>query len=102
MLHAVRPLRVYPQDIVHKDDAVFLDLVQHCLCVDPAKRITARKAVNHVFFTAARGYRKPPQPAVTMSPERQAAFDDLEDAAVTLVECHAGGPPPSFPPPNPA
>jgi serine/threonine protein kinase len=63
------------QDIIHKDDSVFYDLVKRCLTVDPRRRIKAREAINHTFFTAIRGFRRPTEPAFRVSDKFQYRVD---------------------------
>lgn len=58
-------------DLVHADDTVFYDFIRQCLQLDPRRRITAADALNHRFFTAVRGYRKPVVPAPRASVRRR-------------------------------
>ena len=49
---------VVEQDIVHPEDTVFLDFIQQCLQFDPKRRIQAKDALNHPFFTVVRGLKE--------------------------------------------
>lgn len=50
------------ESIIHPADTVFLDLIRQLLEPNPNKRITAKEALKHRFFTSVRGpptYEKP-------------------------------------------
>ncbi len=43
---------------MHPEDTVFLDFIQQCLQFDPKRRIRAKDALNHPFFTVVRGLKE--------------------------------------------
>lgn len=77
-------LHLLSQDIIHRDDVIFYDLVKRCLCIDPRRRITAREAMNHNFFTAIRGFRKPTEPLFRVPAAKQARLDMEDIEALSL------------------
>jgi serine/threonine protein kinase len=51
------------EDIIHPRDTVFYDLIRQMLIFDPVKRIAAKDALNHRFFTGVRQTKDLPVPA---------------------------------------
>ena len=72
---------------------MFCDLVRKCLTIDPRKRILARDAVNHVFFTAIRGFKKPTEPAFRIPAAKQSRVDleSLSGLSVAAGATSGGG-----------
>lgn len=64
---------------------MFYDLVKRCLAIDPRKRIRAADAVNHLFFTSIRGFRKPTEPLFKVPPSKQHRLDQVSVDELSLI-----------------